>query len=978
MPGYVSDSYRERHRDYVRCARDPEYIRSTPEQRQQMRKNRMNRRRLSSTSSRRLSDQQRYWLRRARLLATLRRRTRRRRLQDKMQSESRVSSFDVELLFNKAEQGIRTATATVRCLHNTLAGKATDCLQYISTDDCVSESDMTTAFEGVRLHTSSTEPYFWEQSSRLLPSTMTVPVDCCGRAHIYETAAKTSQTETLDPQSAQHNQDKAECRWLCNTDVCSITSRQIHGTIRLLQTLATSHTPNLTDFYVKINECSDKTHSNSLGHPLHCSTDSHCTSLLHPARTMSCHYPYLRTLIRRIYEAQHISKHIIAVDEAMASGSYDRLQHAISQMDDVLDKMSGTSEKAAPQCDETSDKTPTLVTEAAVLQQFATALRQVADHRDTYSTTTCDVCEQFRKDIKSLISYQNTKGFDSEKMQTIIEQLYQNKTQFEDIDQFLESTMICSYCADKLRSNKEVARSCFNHLSVIPTPDCIRDLNLFEKSLIKFCMTCITVVRLDQVTNNKRPNNELTAAMRGRIAYLPVDVAATASFLPENLLNVDSLVLLVAGQPTKHNKIWTFAVDLRKVHAALHWLRENNHFYKDIPAYTISQLEEIIQHKLQSCNNTPDTVTDGALLKKLDDASKSYLYENFSVQPISGSFPSDTAIDYQMSKLKGQNIDIFDSDLDVKAYPELYPTGQNGMRDARRTIKIGTSDFIKNRLLNKDPKFRLNLNYIFHCFQVQEISNMCHSVGHMLRTVSSSSLTAQSFLERLQNRDGELHSKLFSLMANIRGTKEYYNKLGMDIRWMIRRLGPPTLFVTCSMAEWYSEPLLTYIKTINSCIPGIEDMTPGELCAMDPVSVTIHLKQKWEAIFKKLIKSKENPVFGEVQDSVTRMEYQSRGAGHIHCLLWIKDAPILGKNSVEEVQEYIDKIITSAKPDQKTSPTLHDLVSRFQVHKCNKYCMKSYKKGGKFFQKMQIRLPQTSQTTNIHQRCDRVSCFRTK
>jgi len=174
---------------------------------------------------------------------------------------------------------------------------------------------------------------------------------------------------------------------------------------------------------------------------------------------------------------------------------------------------------------------------------------------------------------------------------------------------------------------------------------------------------------------------------------------------------------------------------------------------------------------------------------------------------------------------------------------------------------------------------------------------------------------------------------------------------------MIRWLGPPTLFVTCSMAEWYSEPMLSYIRNVNNTVAGIEDMTPGELCATDPVSITIHLKQKWEAIFKKLIKSKDNPIFGEVQDSVTRLEYQSRGAGHIHCLLWIKDAPILGKNSIEEVQQYINKIITCAKPDPKTSPTLHDLVTRFQVHKCNKYCMKSYKKGGKFFKKCRFGFP---------------------
>jgi len=103
-------------------------------------------------------------------------------------------------------------------------------------------------------------------------------------------------------------------------------------------------------------------------------------------------------------------------------------------------------------------------------------------------------------------------------MENIVDELYQNKTQYEDIEQFLESTMICNYCANKLCSNKEVPRSCFNHLAVIPAPDCIKDLNLFERSLIKFCMTCITVVRLGQITNSKRPKNELTAAMNGRIA----------------------------------------------------------------------------------------------------------------------------------------------------------------------------------------------------------------------------------------------------------------------------------------------------------------------------------------------------------------------------------------------------------------------------------------------------------------------------
>jgi len=64
---------------------------------------------------------------------------------------------------------------------------------------------------------------------------------------------------------------------------------------------------------------------------------------------------------------------------------------------------------------------------------------------------------------------------------------------------------------------------------------------------------------------------------------------------------------------------------------------------------------------------------------------------------------------------------------------------------------------------------------------------------------------------------------------------------------------------------------------------------------MDPVNVSIHFHSKWNAIFNKLIRSKEQPIFGKVEDYVYRIEYQSRGAPHVHAILWIENAPIIGK-----------------------------------------------------------------------------------
>jgi len=154
--------------------------------------------------------------------------------------------------------------------------------------------------------------------------------------------------------------------------------------------------------------------------------------------------------------------------------------------------------------------------EEEILSKYEKPLADVAEMSDTYTKTACEVCDQLRRDVRSLKSYEGTKGFDSSKMTEAIEMMYRTKTQREDLDEFLESMLICKCCLDKLRKDKEVARSTINYLAVDKTPDCIQQLNIFERSLIKFCVTSITVVRLGQVTNTRRPRNELNAALKGQ------------------------------------------------------------------------------------------------------------------------------------------------------------------------------------------------------------------------------------------------------------------------------------------------------------------------------------------------------------------------------------------------------------------------------------------------------------------------------
>jgi len=222
----------------------------------------------------------------------------------------------------------------------------------------------------------------------------------------------------------------------------------------------------------------------------------------------------------------------------MSNGDYQQLKQSIESMDNMLGKPTAldTDDNELPAATRS-------VTEDDVMLQHGKALRQVSTIRDTYITQACDLCEQLKDDLVSLSSLEGRRGFDSPQFQAAIDLLYQHRTKHEDIDEFKQNMFMCKYCAEKLRGGKEVARSVFNCLSVMPVPDCITQLNIFERVLIKFCMTCLTVIRLGQISNTGRPQNELIPDYQHLRAALPI--YPWMSKLMLNLFQTSCLMLTV-------------------------------------------------------------------------------------------------------------------------------------------------------------------------------------------------------------------------------------------------------------------------------------------------------------------------------------------------------------------------------------------------------------------------------------------------
>lgn len=162
---------------------------------------------------------------------------------------------------------------------------------------------------------------------------------------------------------------------------------------------------------------------------------------------------------------------------------------------------------------------------------------------------------------------------------------------------------------------------------------------------------------------------------------------------------------------------------------------------------------------------------------------------------------------------------------------------------------------------------------------------------------------------------------------------------------MVRQLGTPTLFLTLSAAEAKWDELLVILWKLKTN----EDITPerakalpyevkAELIRMNPVACAIYFDHRIRAIFCLL--SKVGSPLGAylVIDSYIRVEFQHRGSPHVHCLLWLRDAPKYNSDdpqSRERVIEFIDQFITCSR--SRMLPENAHLVD-YQVHKHTKCC----------------------------------------
>ena len=107
-------------------------------------------------------------------------------------------------------------------------------------------------------------------------------------------------------------------------------------------------------------------------------------------------------------------------------------------------------------------------------------------------------------------------------------------------------------------------------------------------------------------------------------------------------------------------------------------------------------------------------------------------FQAYTIRSLGNKLSSEPDIEqYKLLSIKEDALDNRENYLDVMCFSVLFPTGQFGEHHPRQ-VKLRHSEYVKSRLLNKDPRFRKDPQYVFFLLWKKEMRQI--SAGQVFTT----------------------------------------------------------------------------------------------------------------------------------------------------------------------------------------------------------------------------------------------------
>ena len=260
-----------------------------------------------------------------------------------------------------------------------------------------------------------------------------------------------------------------------------------------------------------------------------------------------------------------------------------------------------------------------------------------------------------------------------------------------------------------------------------------------------------------------------------------------------------------------------------------------------------------------------------------------------------------------------------EKDWDINSFPHLFPSGQNKMYQDRK-VELTPQNFIGQRLKNKDTQFEQCTPYVFACAALLEERQMERNIGV---SYSKGKLAGTEETNRNYHLDDA-----FGVMDNVKNTPRYHKKNKMEMLAKLDNFGPFHLFFTlsCGDMRWMEnftsilkekgwviiwdfedkseDEVLDVavkvqlqdgsIKSLETFLEEDADESIHEYIRTNVFTATRNFVNRVNCFKRDIMMGINNPM--SIKKYSWKVEFQGRGAGHIHGTLWCDLEKVMDSN----------------------------------------------------------------------------------
>ena len=290
----------------------------------------------------------------------------------------------------------------------------------------------------------------------------------------------------------------------------------------------------------------------------------------------------------------------------------------------------------------------------------------------------------------------------------------------------------------------------------------------------------------------------------------------------------------------------------------------------------------------------------------------------------------------------------------INAFPHLFPRGLYGICH-KRDIFLSIQKYFIQRLQNVNPQFSRDIAFVFTALYWIERATLERNINVSIQKGRVVNGTLESF------------DNICSIFDDVPGSFRYWQKRRFEVLAKLEQLGAFQFFFTLSCADkrWdenfvsilrqdgfvvefnpekiekkgctdndYSyEAYEIFVKKDGVNVPlreflGNENYHLHDMVKQNVLTVTMNFDKRVKAFMKNIVMADSSPMHTKFYHY--RVEFQLRGAGHIHGVLWIDLSKLEEENpELQGLQDIMTKLRTSSRLNKFEREKTAKFVDKF-------------------------------------------------